>query len=412
MVAIYNRPGQEKEAQDRLESASRANPTRPEPWAGLAYVALRRGQFDEAAQNFDRALALGARNPELMWDHVRLGWRDSGADTEEALNRLLQKEPNRVTERVKLAAIYLDRRKPRQAYALLQPVKEVPANDSSRFLTELAYAEIEMGERTQAQVTLARVESSTASPGDTAELNRLKGFLAGDRVTPAQAVAVAVAKVATPTPEKAPVIARVTLGSATGASDRQKASEAFEKAATTAREKATAEAQALEAAESLERQAAEAREKVNALARERSAAETQEKAAAKAREKADAEANAKDAAEAREKAAADAREKAAAEAREKAAAKAREKAEAEAEAQAKAKAAAEAKEKALAEAREKAAAEAREKADALARANAEAEAQAKAAADAREKALAEARAKAAAIAAVAPSSTRPHPDCI
>ncbi len=398
LAAIYNRPGQDKEAQERLESFSRANPSRPEPWAGLGYVALRRGESDLAAQDFERALAAGARSPELMWDHARLGWRDSAGNTEEWLNQLLQQEPNRVDARVKLAAIYLDRRKPRQAYDLLQPVKEIPAGDAPRFLAELAYAEVEMGERTQAQATLARLEKSTPSSRDTAELNRLKGYLTGAvaALTPEKA------------PEKAPVVTRVTLGSSSsvssaGAEERQKAAETLEKAAAAARERAVAEARALEAAESLERQAAEAREKVAALARERVAAEAQEKSAAKAREKADAEANAKDAAEAREKAAAEAREKTAAEAREKADAKLRAKAEAEAQA----KAAAEAKEKAIAEAREKAAAEAREKAEALARAKAEAEAaaqaRAKAAADAREKALAEARAKAAAsVASVAP----------
>ncbi len=264
LADIYNRPGQDKEAQDRLEASSQANPARPEPWAGLAYVALRRGQLDVAAQDFDRSLALGARRPELMWDHVRLGWRDSATDTEETLTQLLQKEPNRVDTRVKLAAIYLDRRKPRQAYGLLQPVSDIPTGDA-RLLAELAFAEIEMGERTQAQVTIARL--------DTPELNRLKGYLAGDRGTPAP-------------PATPAAVARVTLGSPTGANERQKASEAFEKAAASAREKAAAEAQAVEAAESLERQAAEAREKVAALARERAAAEAQEKAAAKAREKA------------------------------------------------------------------------------------------------------------------------------
>jgi hypothetical protein len=400
LAAIYNRPGQDKEAQDRLESFSRANDARPEPWAGLGYVALRRGQLDLAAQNFERALALGARNPELMWDHARLDWRDSTADTEEALNRVLQKEPNRVDARVKLAAIYLDRRKPRPAYDLLQVVKEMPAGDTPRFLAELAYAEVELGERTQAQVTLARLEKSPESPRDTAELNRLKGYLTGERmtvatVTPEKTPEKAPEKTPEKAPEKPPVVARVTLGSSAGSGERQKAAEAFEKAAAAAREKASAEAQALEAAESLERQAAAAREKVAALARERAAADAQEKAAAKAREKADADANAKDAAEAREKAAAEAREKVAAEAREKAAAKAREKAEAEAEALAKAKAAAEAKEKALAEVHEKAVAEARAKAEAEAEAQAQAQARAKAAADAREKALAEARAKAA-----------------
>src|SRR5580692_747403 len=72
LAAVYNRPGQDKDAQTRLESLARATPTRPEPWAGLAYVALRSGKADVAAQNFEKALAMGSRNPELMWDNARL----------------------------------------------------------------------------------------------------------------------------------------------------------------------------------------------------------------------------------------------------------------------------------------------------------------------------------------------------
>lgn len=417
LAAVYNRPGQDKEAQTRLESLARATPNRPEVWAGLGYVALRSGKSEVAGQNFEKAIALGARNPELMWDHVRLSWRDSASDSEIVLNQQLGKDPNRADIRMKLAAIHLDRRRARQAVALLQPLKDVPADVAPRYFTELAYAQLETGAKSEAQVTLARLGKSATSPRDAAELNRLQEFAAGIKVTPQAVVIAAVAAEKSPekAPEKAPVIApvssatpatHVTLGSSSpgpASDDRQKAAQALEKATAAAREKAAAEAKALEEADALAKRAAEAREKAAALARERVAAEAQERVAAKAREKTDAEMNAKAAAEAKEKATADAREKAAAEAREKADAKLRAKAEAEAAA----KAAAEAKEKAIADAREKAAAEAREKAEALARAKAEAEAQAKAAAEAREKAQADARAKAAAAAAAAAQSSQP-----
>jgi hypothetical protein len=401
LAAVYNRPGQDKDAQTRLESLARATPTRPEPWAGLAYVALRSGKADVAAQNFEKALAMGSRNPELMWDNARLSWRDSASDSEIVLNQLLEKDPNRADVRMKLAAIQLDRRRARQAYTLLQPLKDVPADIAPRYLAELAYAELATGERSEAQVTLARLAKSVSSPRDTTQLNRLQDSVAGIRVAPQAPVLAATVvpdKAPEKAPEKTPVTAHVTLGSSSSAQptdDRQKAAQALEKASASTREKAAAEAKALEEADALAKRAAEARDKAAALARERVAAEAQEKAAAKAREKTDAEVSAKEAAEAREKAAAEAREKAAAEAKEKADAKLRAKAEAEAAA----KAAAEAKERAIAEAREKAAAEARERAEALAKAKAEAEAQAKAAAAAHEKALADARAKAAAAAA-------------
>ena len=416
LASVYNRPGQDKEAQERLESLTHATATRPEPWAGLGYVALRSGKFDLAAQDFEKAIALGARSPELMWDHVRLSWRDGASDSEIVLNQQLEKDPNRADVRMKLAAIHLDRRKARQALALLQPLKDVPADIAPRYLAELAYAELETGAKSDAQVTLARLAKAASTPRDTAQLARLQDFAAGIKVTPQVAVVATPEKAPEKAPAAAPVTAKVTLGSSASAStqdDRQKAAvQALEKASAAAREKATAEAKALEEADELAKRAAEAREKAATLARERMAAEAQEKAAAKAREKSDAEASAREAAEAREKAAAEAKEKAAAEAKEKADAKLRAKAEADAAA----KAAAEAKERAIAEAREKAAAEAREKAEAAARAKAEAEAQvqaqAKAAAEAREKAAADARAKAAAAAAAAAPVPQPAPTMV
>ena len=96
------------------------------------------------------------------------------------MRKLLDKEPARADLRVKLAALELDQRRPGVAYRLLEPVKDVPADLTSRYLAELAYAQLETGDQSAAKLTVARMEDrSIATAADKAEATRLKEFLAG-----------------------------------------------------------------------------------------------------------------------------------------------------------------------------------------------------------------------------------------
>lgn len=343
LAGITNQPGRESDVQAWYDRLAGMSPERPEPWAGMGYVALRRGQNDLAAKDFDKAISLGSRDPSVLWTRSRIGHVDA-KETEESVRRQLDRDPARVDLRVKLAAIELDRRRPAIAYSLLRDVKDVPAEVAPRFLTELAYAQMETGEKSAAKVTVARLDDRNPSGADRTEADHLKDFLTE------------------PT--------RLTLGSNTTAAVLAAAQE---------------RAEAQKAAE-------EAREKELADARSKAAEDARQKLEAKAREKAEADARAQAAEEARLKLAEEARQKAAEDAKERIEAKAREKAEKDAQA----KAAAEARQKAAADAREKALADAREKADAKAREKAEKEAAAKAAEEAHQKLLADMREKAAA----------------
>jgi tetratricopeptide (TPR) repeat protein len=415
LAGITNQPGRERDAEAWFERLAGMSPERPEPWAGLGFIAMRRGQPEVAEKNFEKAISLGSRDSAVLWAASRSARRDVNKDTEDSVRKLLEKEPTRADLRVRLAAVALDQRRPAIAYNLLEPVKDVPSDLTSRFLAELAYAQLSTGEKSAAKVTLARLEDRSSSASDKAEISRLKDFLAG----PTHMTLGTKAPAAPNTDQLAAEAQRLAK--------EKELADAHEKQVADAREKELAAAREKEAAEVIDKAAADARLKAEARAKEKAeadqraqaleearvkaATEAREKALADAQEKKDAKAKEKADREAQAQALADARQKAAAEAREKAAAEAQEKQEAKQEAKAREKAEADAREKAIQdahlkvaqaaqEAREKAAAEAREKAEADARQKAETEARlkveakAKADADAKAKADADARQKA------------------
>ena len=412
LAGITNQPGRERDAEAWFDRLTGMSPERPEPWAGLGYIALRRNQPDVAAKNFEKAISLGSRDTALLWAASRIAHRDSTKDTADSVRKLLDKEPTRADLRVKLAALELDQRRPSVAYDLLQPVKDVPTDLTSRFLAELAYAQLGTGEKSAAKLTVARLDDRTSSATDKAEITRLKDFIAGPtHMTLGTKSPAAPANTDQLAADAQRLAKEKELADAhdkeLAAAREKEVAEAMDKAATESRLRA--EAREKEKAEADQRaQAAEtARIKALTEAREKALADAQEKKDAKAREKADREAQAQALADARQKAAAEAREKALADAQEKQEAKAREKAEVEArdkaiqEAHMKvAQAAQEAHDKEVAEAREKAEAdarlkiEARNRAEAEARAKADADAKAKADADAQAKVLADEKAKA------------------
>jgi hypothetical protein len=417
LAGITNQPGRERDAEAWFERLAGMSPERPEPWAGLGYIAMRRGQPEVAEKNFEKAISLGSRDSAVLWATSRSARRDSSKDTEDSVRKLLEKEPTRADLRVRLAAVELDQRRPAAAYNLLEPVKDVPSDLTSKFLAELAYAQLSTGEKSAAKVTVARLEDRASSATDKAEVSRLKDFLTGPThmtLGTKSPAAPGADQSAADAPRLAQEKEKAKAKDLADAHDKElsdarekelaaarekEAAEVIDKAATEARLKT--EARAKEKAEADQRAQAleEARIKAATEAREKALADAQEKKDAKAREKADREAQAQALADARQKAAAEAREKALADAAEKQEAKAREKAETEARDKAiqdahlkVAQAAQEAREKAAAEAREKAEADARQKADTEARLKVEArnradsEARAKAEADAKAKA--------------------------
>ena len=90
LADLTNRPGKEAETRKTLEDLAREDPKRPEPWAGLGYLAWRGNQIAEAVEAFGKAYELGDRSPRLLWDYGRLAEREHPEDRAQRAHGSLQ----------------------------------------------------------------------------------------------------------------------------------------------------------------------------------------------------------------------------------------------------------------------------------------------------------------------------------
>jgi hypothetical protein len=177
LTELADRPGKEAATRTRFEELTRQDPKRPEPWSGLAYLAWRKGDFAEAVGNFGKAYGLGARSPKLLWDYGRLAGRDNPAAAFDVLNELSKMQPDRVEVRLELAAMQLSRRQAGGAYATLQSIKKVGAEDAPRLFSLLAYSQLQLKEVESARTSITRLEQYAKTDRDKAELEQLKRYI-------------------------------------------------------------------------------------------------------------------------------------------------------------------------------------------------------------------------------------------
>jgi tetratricopeptide (TPR) repeat protein len=107
LADLIDRPGKEEEARKKLENLVREQPQRPEPYVALGSLAVRRGEPDEARKNFEKAFALGSRDPGMLWDLGRLAEQSDAPGSITAFNELLRQQPDRADVRSELAAVQL-----------------------------------------------------------------------------------------------------------------------------------------------------------------------------------------------------------------------------------------------------------------------------------------------------------------
>jgi hypothetical protein len=369
LAGISNRPGRESDAAAWFERLSKENPSRPEVWTGLGYLALRQGRLDEANQYFQKAASLG------------------GPDAKVTLARLL----DRASYETQAAAPELARTRITLGSASAAPAPVPVAKEKEIALEKSSdKARDDKARDDKARDDKAKEKEEAAAREAAKQEQRAKEI--GEAREKAQAAEREKAEAKAKSKEQ--MLANIKLAEEARAQEaeaqkarvRQEAQERAKAADEKAKAKADLEANIKAAQEAREREQAEAREKA--------AAELREKAEAKAKQQADAkaaqEARAREAQEAKEKGLADAREKA----EEKARVKASAEADAKAAQEAKVKQAQEAHEKALADARAQAEEKARQKAAVEENLRLAREALEKQAAQAKELAAAAAREKA------------------
>jgi hypothetical protein len=176
LVDLIDRPGKEDEVEKRLTELAGEDSKRPEPHVELGYLAWRREHPENARKEFQKAAALGARSPRLLWDYARLEATEDPEAAITALHRLLEQE-ERVDARILIASLQLETKHPEDAIASLQPVSKVSKEDAPKLFRVWAYAQLQTGKVQEARSTVKRWMDTAQTPADKDDAARLQQYL-------------------------------------------------------------------------------------------------------------------------------------------------------------------------------------------------------------------------------------------
>jgi Flp pilus assembly protein TadD len=174
---LLNRPGKVSEARTSLEQLAKENPTRPEPFAALGYMAWTSRDNEAAIKDFGEAFALGGRDPAMLWDYARLLRGRNQIEAIHVLTELLAKEPERNDARLELAADQLTGKHPGDALETLKAVKKVSPQEAPRLFAILAHAQLDLQQWDNAKESAERLKKFARTNEDRAQAERILNFL-------------------------------------------------------------------------------------------------------------------------------------------------------------------------------------------------------------------------------------------
>lgn len=177
LLDLSNRHGKESEAKAQLRDLIGEDPKRPEPYVALGYLAARAGEEAEAVESFGKAVELGSRNPQLLWDFGRMAARAKPTQAMGALQTLLADQPARMEVRLALAQIQMSNKLAKEAIDTLSPIKKVTPADAPRFFQILAFAHLETGDRPSARANAQRWLDNTQDTDEKTNANRMIRYL-------------------------------------------------------------------------------------------------------------------------------------------------------------------------------------------------------------------------------------------
>jgi len=112
-----------------------------------------------------------------LWDFGRLAERERPEKALAALTDLLTQESQRVDVRMEIAYLHQSARQPGSALGVLSEVTRVTSEDAPRFFTLLANAQIQLGDRAGARVTVAKLAANAKTPEDRARAEQMQRYL-------------------------------------------------------------------------------------------------------------------------------------------------------------------------------------------------------------------------------------------
>ena len=167
-------------AQQMLERLATEQPTRWEPPALLAELALREGKRNEAIDLYAKAAGLGATNPEMYFRYAMLLWNRSGGSDEairKALLHAVELKPDYTEARMRLGFALMDHGDYKEALAELKQVKGIKMDDAFSYFHAAAYASYRTGDEAGARAALEKARGFAKEPADRMALDQLSQAL-------------------------------------------------------------------------------------------------------------------------------------------------------------------------------------------------------------------------------------------
>jgi hypothetical protein len=183
LLDLAGRPGMEGEAQLQLEKLSAEEPSRPEPYVQLGYLAWRRGGNIEAEKQFEKAFALGSRSTKMLWDCGQMIESNRPAEAVRVLSELTGLEPNRRDVRIELAAALLDAGRAADSMETILGLGRCTPEEAPHCLRVATYAYLKLNDRDNAVDAAELYLRFAKSPEDKQRAQQALDFLKAMSVT-------------------------------------------------------------------------------------------------------------------------------------------------------------------------------------------------------------------------------------
>ncbi len=153
LLDLNERRGKERETEEQIEKLSAEQPSRPEPYAQLGYLAWRRRGSREAEKQFAKAFELGGRSTRMLWDYGRMIESSRPAEAVQVLDELTALEPARRDVKIELAAALLNAKRPDDSVKTLLTLGGCTPEEAPRCVGVATYAYLKLNDRVKAAAT-------------------------------------------------------------------------------------------------------------------------------------------------------------------------------------------------------------------------------------------------------------------
>ena len=177
LLDLTERPGAEKETQQQIERLLAEQPSRPEPYAQLGYLAWRRSENEEAQKQFEKAFTLGGRGNRMLWDYGRMIETKRPEEAVRVFHELIAIEPDRRDARIELAAALLNAGRARDSVETIIALGKCAPEEAPRCLSVAAYAYLKLNERESAADAAELLLKFAKTPEDRERAQQILDFL-------------------------------------------------------------------------------------------------------------------------------------------------------------------------------------------------------------------------------------------